>query len=80
MKIYTTHVKEDGTYNFEFVKPNRQYDISMTNDDKYCYKEATKRVKLGDKRSVKNTDFFMTGMKLYYESDSRFQGVAQKGQ
>ncbi len=74
--MQTTKIQQDGTYNFEFVKAG-EYKVSVVNE-RYCFKETTLSVSLGDKYSVQNADFAMLGHKVQYESTHSFTGVASQ--
>lgn len=72
--VQTTKIQQDGTFTFNFVKPGK-WDV-MIEPNRYCYKETSKRVTLGNKKSIQNIEFFMTGMKIAYESTHTFTGLA----
>lgn len=73
--VYTTKIQSDGTFKFNLVKQGK-WDV-MIEPNRYCYKENTKRVILGNKNSVKDVDFYMTGMKIAYKSTHSFTGLAK---
>jgi hypothetical protein len=76
-KKFTTKVLRDGTFTFNLVKAGK-WDVQIEQNN-FCYKEATKRVKLDSrKRSDLEVQFEMIGRQLKYESSNSFEAVARR--
>ena len=55
----TTKVSKDGTFTFNLVTPGK-WDVVIEQNN-FCFKEATRRVKVEPRKSELGVQFEMTG-------------------
>ena len=56
---FTTKVAKDGSFKFELVGPGK-WDV-LIEQNNFCFKESTRRVKLEPRKSELGIQFEMTG-------------------
>ena len=71
-----TKVSKDGTFKFDLVKDGK-WDV-MIDQNNFCFKESTHRVKLEPRKSELSIQFEMTGRQIKYDSSHSFTALAKR--
>lgn len=72
---WKTKIQKDGTFEFNLVKPGR-WDVTIE-PGQFCYKHTSQRITLGNKKSVTDIQFTMTGRQIPYTSSHTFTALAK---